>query len=137
MLDAGQTMSHATTYTISDLTKHFDLTARTIRFYEAQGLLSPERDNNRRIFDERDRVRLKLILRAKRLGFTLSEIKTTMDLYDNHPNETEQLKYVLDTIDAHRKTLQQKRYDIDNTLADMDEMSKKLRTQLKSLENSI
>lgn len=127
-------MSDTSTYTISDLANHFDLTLRTIRFYEAQGLLSPHRERNRRIYDEKDRVRLKLILRGKRLGFSLSEIKKTMDLYDNQPNEIAQLKYVLNTIETHRMALQQKRFDIENTLVDMDEMSTRLQTQLETLE---
>ncbi len=126
-------MSSTTTYTISDLAKHFDLTTRAIRFYESQGLLSPKRDKNRRIYDEKDRIRLKLILRGKRLGFTLSEIKTTMDLYDNQPNEIAQLKYVLRVIENHRKVLEQKQNDIQNTLTDMDEMTEKLTVSLNTL----
>jgi len=126
-------MSSTTTYTISDLAKHFDLTTRAIRFYESHGLLSPKRDKNRRIYDEKDRIRLKLILRGKRLGFTLSEIKTTMDLYDNQPNEIAQLKYVLRVIENHRKVLEQKQNDIQNTLTDMDEMTEKLTVSLNTL----
>ncbi len=126
-------MSNTTIYTISDLAKYFDLTTRAIRFYESEGLLSPRRENNRRFYSEKDYVRLKLILRGKRLGFTLSEIKTTMDLYDNQPNEVAQLRYVIEVIDNHRKTLQQKQHDIENTLADMDEITKKLGTELNNL----
>ncbi|MCY4228968.1 MAG: MerR family DNA-binding transcriptional regulator [Gammaproteobacteria bacterium] len=126
-------MSSTKTYTISDLAKHFDLTTRAIRFYESEGLLLPKREKNRRIYDEKDRIRLKLILRGKRLGFTLSEIKTTMDLYDNQPNEIAQLEYVLRVIESHRKTLEQKHNDIKNTLTDMDEMSNKLMTALDNL----
>lgn len=127
-------MSSTSTYTISDLAKHYDLTSRTIRFYESEGLLSPKRKKNRRIYDDRDKVRLKLILRGKRLGFSLAEIRTTMELYDNQPNEIAQLRYVLDTIETHRKELEQKQTDIVNTLADMDEVAKKLEVQLKALE---
>ncbi len=129
-------MSSTTTYTISNLARHFDLTTRTIRFYESEGLLSPKRENNRRIYNEKDHIRLKLILRGKRLGFTLSEIKTTMDLYDNQPNEMAQLKYVLTIIENHRKALEQKQNDIKNTLADMDEMTEKLTTTLNTLAES-
>lgn len=126
-------MSSTTTYTISNLARHFDLTTRTIRFYESEGLLSPKRENNRRIYNEKDHIRLKLILRGKRLGFTLSEIKTTMDLYDNQPNEMAQLEYVLKIIENHRKALEQKQNDIKNTLADMDEMTEKLTAALNTL----
>ena len=75
-------MSSKATYSISDLARHFALTPRTIRFYEAEKLLSPRREKNKRVYSERDLVRLKLILRGKRLGFSLAEIKTTMQLYD-------------------------------------------------------
>lgn len=126
-------MTSTKTYTISDLAKYFDLTTRTIRFYESEGLLSPKRENNRRIYNEKDHVRLKLILRGKRLGFTLSEIKTTMELYDNQPDGIAQLKYVLKVIENHRKTLRQKQTDIKNTLADMDDMTEKLMVALNTL----
>ena len=75
------------TFTISDLSKEFDVTPRAIRFYEDQGLISPSRKGRRRIYKERDRIRLKLILRGKRLGFSLSEIKDIFDLYDSSPGE--------------------------------------------------
>lgn len=126
-------MNKKPTYTISDLSKHFDLTPRTIRFYESEGLLSPVRDKNRRIYHERDLVRLKLILRGKRLGFSLAEIKTTMELYDNHPNEIAQLQFVLDTIETHRQELKQKQQDIINTLDEMDSVAEKARSKLDSL----
>lgn len=129
-------MSSIKIYTISDLAKHFDITTRAIRFYESEGLLSPKRENNRRVYNEKDRIRLKLILRGKRLGFTLSEIKTTMDLYDNQPNEIAQLKYVLRVIENHRKTLEQKQNDINSTLADMDAMTEKLMAALNTLAES-
>ncbi|MCY4050638.1 MAG: MerR family DNA-binding transcriptional regulator [Gammaproteobacteria bacterium] len=126
-------MPSTTTYTISDLAKHFDLTTRAIRFYESEGLLLPRREKNRRIYGEKDYIRLKLILRGKRLGFTLSEIKMTMDLYDTQPNEVPQLRYVLEVIENHRKALEQKQHDIENTLADMDEMTKKINLELNHL----
>ena len=126
-------MIKKSTYTISDLSKHFDLTPRTIRFYESEGLLNPVRDKSRRIYCERDLVRLKLILRGKRLGFSLAEIKTTMDLYDNHPNEIAQLKFVLETIDTHRDELKQKQHDINSTLEEMDSVASRARGKLDSL----
>ena len=120
-------------YSISDLAKHFDLTPRTIRFYEAEGLLAPTRKNNQRIYRERDMVRLKLILRGKRLGFSLAEIKTTMELYDTQPSESAQLRYVLETIESHRQELKQKQMDIKNTLAEMDAVAENIEEKLSNL----
>ncbi len=127
-------MSLKTTYSISDLAGHFDITTRTIRFYEAEKLLSPRRENNKRVYGERDRVRLKLILRGKRLGFSLAEIKTTMELYDTHPNESAQLEFVLSTIQAHKRELKQKQVDIANTLDEMDSVARQVHRKLKELQ---
>ncbi len=127
-------MKNKPAYTISDLAKHFDLTPRTIRFYEAEGLLKPGRENNKRIYSERDLVRLKLILRGKRLGFSLAEIETTMELYDTQPNESAQLQFVLETIESHRLELQQKQLDIQNTLAEMDAVAKNVQRKLDAIE---
>lgn len=127
-------MSSKATYNISDLTRRFDITPRTIRFYESEKLLSPGRENNKRIYSERDLVRLKLILRGKRLGFSLAEIKTTMDLYDTQPNESAQLNFVLQTINTHKQELKQKQVDITNTLAEMNSVAKQVRNKLKAIE---
>ncbi len=124
------------TYSISALAAHFDITPRTIRFYEDQGLLSPERKNNRRVYRERDFVRLKLILRGKRLGFSLAEIRKTMELYDSEPNEKAQLVFVLDTINAHRQELQQRQQDIISTLDEMKTVSNRIKQKLKQLPSS-
>ena len=129
-------MNSTATYTISDLSKHFDLTPRTIRYYESEGLLNPVRDNGKRIYGERDLVRLKLILRGKRLGFSLAEIKTTMELYDTQPNESAQLRYVLETIESHRDELVQKQVDIENTLAEMQSVADNVQKKLDSLGQS-
>ncbi len=129
-------MNSTATYTISDLSKHFDLTPRTIRYYESEGLLNPVRDNGKRIYRERDLVRLKLILRGKRLGFSLAEIKTTMELYDTQPNESAQLRFVLETILAHKNELEQKQVDIENTLAEMESVADRVQEKLGSLDLS-
>jgi DNA-binding transcriptional MerR regulator len=129
-------MNSTATYTISDLSKHFDLTPRTIRYYESEGLLNPVRDNGKRIYRERDLVRLKLILRGKRLGFSLAEIKTTMELYDTQSNESAQLRYVLETIESHRDELVQKQVDIENTLAEMQSVADNVQKTLDSLGQS-
>ena len=85
-------------YSISDLSKEFDVTTRAIRFYEDAGLLSPVRQNRNRLYTIRDRTRLKLILRGKRLGFSLNEIGEMFHLYDSEPGEVAQLNHILDKI---------------------------------------
>lgn len=127
------TMNSKAVYAISELAKHFGVTTRTIRYYEDQGMLAPKRQNNIRIYDERDRVRLQLILRGKRLGFSLSEIRETLKLYDSSPNKKVQLDYVLEIIDAHRSELLQKQRDIKRTLADMKKVETRIRDKLKSM----
>ena len=82
-------------FTISDLAKEFDVTTRTIRFYEDQNLIAPLREGTRRLFRARDRTRLKLILRGKRLGFTLAEISEIVDMYDAAPGEVGQLRLLI------------------------------------------
>jgi DNA-binding transcriptional MerR regulator len=109
-------------YTITDLAREFDVTPRAIRFYEDQGLLAPSREGAnglRRVYSARDRTRLKLTLRGKRLGFTLSEIRALLDLYDSPTGTATQLKAFVDTIAAHREVLERQRDDIDTTLAEL------------------
>ena len=77
---------------IGDLAREFDVTPRTIRFYEDEGLLSPRREGSRRIYSKRDQVRLKLILRGKRLGFSLADVREMLELYDSAPDERQQLE---------------------------------------------
>ena len=120
-------------YTISELARRFDVTPRAIRFYEDQGLLKPRRVSGQREYNERDFVRLKLILRGKRIGFSLAEIKQTISLYDTQPDEQAQLRYVLDTIESHRQDLLERKVDIETTLADMDDVQQRIEEQLKTL----
>ena len=124
-------MSSAKSYSISELAAHYDITPRAIRFYEDQGLLKPKRVNGQRVYNERDFVRLKLILRGKRIGFSLAEIKQTMSLYDTHSGSRAQLEYVLSTIQSHRNDLINRRQDIEKTLADMDDVYTRLKEQLE------
>ena len=112
-------MHTKTTYTISQLAQHFGVTLRTVRFYEDKGLLSPRRVENRRVYRERDFVRLKLILRGRRIGFSLAELKQTLALYATKSGEAAQIDYVLKTIDKHRTELEQRKKDIAATLKDM------------------
>ena len=127
-------MNSKATYSISDLAKHFKITTRTIRYYEDQGMLCPKRQNTVRIYNERDRVRLQLILRGKRLGFSLAEVKETLKLYDNAPNKKVQLDYVLRIIETHRNDLLEKQQDIKRTLADMKKVENNIQDKLKSLD---
>ena len=107
------------TWTISELAREFDVTPRTIRFYEDQGIVSPAREGRNRIFGPRDRTRLKLALRGKRLGLQLSEILTLIDMYDG-PGDTEvQLRQYLSVLQQHRSTLEQQRRDIEDTLQEI------------------
>lgn len=107
------------TWTISELAREFDVTPRTIRFYEDQGIVSPAREGRNRIFGPRDRTRLKLALRGKRLGLQLSEILTLIDMYDG-PGDTEvQLRQYLAVLAQHRATLEQQRRDIADTLQEI------------------
>ncbi|CAM3527940.1 MerR family transcriptional regulator [Parendozoicomonas haliclonae] len=108
-------------YSISDLAKEFDVTPRAIRFYEEQGLLNPERRGQTRIYSPSDRVRLKLILRGKRLGFTLEESRTLFELYDPSSGNRRQLETMLETIDRHRTHLAQQLHDIQVMMLELDE----------------
>ena len=101
------------THTITELAKEFEITTRTIRHYEDEGLLSPRREGQNRLFSQRDRVRLKLALRGKRLGFTLAEIRELFDLYDLARDEKRQLQQFLAKLEKRRALLQQQREDIE------------------------
>ena len=108
------------TYTISELAKEFAVTTRTIRYYEDQGLLSPKRQGLNRVFTPRDRVRLKLALRGKRLGFSLSEIRELFELYDVSRDERRQLEEFLARLERRRALLEQQREDIEVMLNEIN-----------------
>ena len=108
------------TYTIGDLAREFGVTTRTIRHYEEQGLLNPGRQGSNRIFSARDRVRLKLALRGKRLGFSLQEIKELFDLYDVSKDERGQLEVFLSKLEKRRALLEQQREDIEVMLREVE-----------------
>jgi len=114
-------MSHENgTFSIAALASEYDVTARTIRHYEDLGLLSPERRGTARVFHQRDRVRLALILRGRRIGFSLDEISTIVNMYDEQPGEAGQLNYLIEQIGVRRADLEQRRRDIDATLEELD-----------------
>ena len=108
------------TYGIGELAAEFGVTSRALRLYEEEGLLNPLREGTRRIFRERDRVRLRLILRGKRLGWSLSDIRESFDLYDSSHGEQVQLERMLEKLAGRRESLQAQRKDIDNALADLE-----------------
>lgn len=119
-----------TEYSISELAREFDVTPRAIRFYEDQGLLSPRRDGQRRIYTLRDRTRLKLTLRGKRLGLTLSEIRGLIDMYEPGRDERPQLKRFLAVLESHKAALLQQRSDLEAQLAEVTAFEKKIRKRL-------
>ncbi|MEY8875276.1 MAG: MerR family DNA-binding transcriptional regulator [Leptothrix sp. (in: b-proteobacteria)] len=107
------------TYTITELSQEFDITPRAIRFYEDMGLLTPSRDGRNRVYTLRDRTRLKLTLRGKRLGLSLQEIKQLVDMYESPSDTAQQLNAFLAILQAHREQLEQQLDDIQITLAEI------------------
>ncbi len=109
-----------TTYSITDLAQEFDLTPRAIRYYEDKGLLHPIREGTKRIYRRRDRTRLKLIMRAKRLGISLDDARELFELYDQMQGESRQLHKFLNILAERRASLEQQRRDIEATLQEID-----------------
>lgn len=118
-------------FSISELAREFDVTPRAIRFYETEGLLAPRRDGQRRIYTPRDRTRLKLTLRGKRLGLTLSEIRELIDMYEPGRDERPQLKRFLAVLESHKSALMQQRADLEAQLSEVQAFEKKVRKRLK------
>lgn len=106
-------------WTVSELARELGVTPRTIRFYEDRGLVLPRRAGTTRVFGPRDRARLILILRGKRLGFSLREIKEYLDLYDADPAQAVQLRLLLDKVRARLALLEEQRDALDETLAEL------------------
>ena len=123
----------AQTYSIGEMAREFEVTTRTIRFYEAEGLLAPSREGQRRVYRRRDRARLRLILRGRRVGFTLAEIGEIIDLYDAPAGEAGQLHFLLEKIAERRDQLEQTRAEIDLTLKDLDTVAATCRERLRQL----
>ncbi|MFP5283582.1 MAG: MerR family transcriptional regulator [Actinomycetes bacterium] len=124
------------TWTIGELAEEFGTTLRTIRFYEDKGMLTPRRQGQARIFTDRERVRLQLILRGRRLGFTLQETAHVLDLYDSSPGEAGQLAYLIDDIGRRRTALLAKRRDLDEALAELDDLEARCRADLDRLSGA-
>ena len=117
-------------FSISELAREFEITPRAIRFYEDQGLLAPRRDGQRRIYAPRDRTRLKLTLRGKRLGLTLSEIRELIDMYEPGRDQRPQLERFLSVLEAHKASLLQQQADIEAQLSEIRAFEKKIRKRL-------
>ncbi|EJE49078.1 putative transcriptional regulator [Acidovorax sp. CF316] len=127
----------ATSYTISDLAKEFDLTTRAMRFYEDMGLLQPERTGpagRNRIYSARDRTRLRLTLRAKRLGLSLTEAKEIIDLYDSPRDTGAQLRKFLEVLALHRRQLEEQLADLQANLEEVEEHEQEARALLDKVE---
>ena len=120
-------------YTITELTREFDISTRTIRFYEDEGLISPIRRGRTRLFRHSDRQLLKMILRGKRLGFSIAEIREIMQMYKTPPGEAGQLRAIVRRVSEKRGELEQKRHDIDELLAELDNAEEACLTRMAEL----
>lgn len=129
-------MENRRTYSISELSGEFDITTRSIRFYEDQGLLSPARKGQTRVYSRQDRVRLKLILRGKRLGFSLAETKELFDLWDETLSGSEkQLNLLLEKISTRKAALEQQLKDIAMAQHELDNAEARCRDALRELKS--
>jgi len=125
--------SELESWTIAQIADEFGVTHRTVRHYEDLGLITPERRGQQRVYHRRDRTRLNLILRGKRLGFPLEEVRTIIDLYDAPRGRASQLEYVLSQVDERRADLEQRRRDLDDTLKELDAFEDSCRADLERL----
>ena len=120
----------APTFAISDLAREFGITPRTIRFWEDQGILAPAREGSKRIFTRRDRARLKMALRGKRLGLSLAEIKDLIGMYEGSQDETSQLQECLRVMANRRQALEQQREDIETMLGEISQFEQQCQSIL-------
>lgn len=122
------------TYSISELSSEFDITTRTIRFYEAEKLIVPKRQGQKRIYSEANRVKIKLILRGKRLGLSLKEIKEILSLYDPKTANKKQLTLLLNKLEKRRAALEQQAKDINDMLNELNDVEKSINQALKQTQ---
>lgn len=118
-------------YSVAELAKELDITTRTLRFYEDRGLISPQRVGTARIYSRRDRARMIIILRGKRLGFTLREIKDYLDLYDIDHSQAEQLHLLIQAVGERIKRLEQQRQALEETLGELNDILAQAQSALK------
>ncbi len=109
-------------YSVTELAQELGITPRAIRFYETKGLIKPRRAGTTRVYTHRDRARMQLILRGKRLGFTLADIKEYLDMYEVDPSKVKQVKLLLEKIERRVGELEQQRDDLETTLLELEEM---------------
>jgi DNA-binding transcriptional MerR regulator len=121
-----------TLYTASELADTLGVTSRTLRFYETKHLLQPKRVGNRRIYNYKDRARMQLILRGKRIGFSLYDIKEFLDLYDSNSDHTAQIQLLVNKVENRIKQLTEQQQDIDTTLGELQEIHSLASETLKS-----
>ncbi len=129
-------MTENTTFGISQLAREFSITARAIRFYEDQGMITPVRTGSGgriRVYSQRDRARLKLLLRGKRLGLSLLEIRSLLDMYETPADTVPQLTRFLEVLDARRDSLQQQLADLTQLLDDIDRQRADAEAMLQAL----
>jgi DNA-binding transcriptional MerR regulator len=129
-LSDSATASDARTWTIAQVADEFGVTHRAVRHYEELGLISPERRGTVRVYRRRDRTRLNLILRGRRLGFLLEEIRTIINLYDEPRGQASQLRYVLNQITDRRADLERRRHDLEEALKELDDFEQRCRNDL-------
>ena len=130
--DAGGALP-GSTWSIAEVAEQFGITHRTVRHYEDLGLIAPERRGTTRVYHRRDRTRLNLILRGKRLGFPLEEIRTIIDMYDEQPGEAGQLTYLLGQIGDRRVELERRRQDIEDSLTELADLERRCEDDLRAL----
>lgn len=130
---ADNTEVFESTYSIGELAKQFSVTPRSIRFYEEHCLLAPTRDGQNRIYSHKDKIRLKLILRGKRLGFSLAETKTLFNLYDSHQNSEAQLEAMLSMTKLKRAKLIQQLEDINILMQELDDVEARCQVELTQI----
>lgn len=136
VLTASTSDTGPLSYSIGDLAKEFGVTLRTLRFYEDKNLLNPRREGMARIYSRRDRARLKLVLMGKKVGFSLTEIKDMLDLYDLRDGQVTQLRVALDRFTEQINVLHQQRSDVDQAIADLQRTVEVVSGMLKEKEKT-
>jgi DNA-binding transcriptional MerR regulator len=131
------TASSTDLYSVTELATELGVTPRAIRFYETKGLIKPQRAGTTRVYNHRDRGRMQLILRGKRLGFTLADIKEYLDMYDLDPSKTKQVKLLLGKVERRIGELEQQREDLETTLLELDEMRQECFSAIEAANQTV
>ncbi len=131
------TASSTDLYSVTELAAELGVTPRAIRFYETKGLIKPQRAGTTRVYNHRDRGRMQLILRGKRLGFTLADIKEYLDMYDLDPSKAKQVKLLLEKVERRIGELEQQREDLETTLLELDEMRQECFSAIEAANQTV